>query len=102
MVVMQMLDHMLMFYPRQMKTIGGNMHFEIFPKLIRLFVNGNELKAGDMIDGKVILEKAVSRTQEIDVNYDQNSLTLMFSALNYFRPQHTYYRVRVYLFQFRA
>ena len=95
MVVMQMLDHMLMFYPRQMKTIGGNMHFEIFPKLIRLFVNGNELKAGDMIDGKVILEKAVSRTQEIDVNYDQNSLTLMFSALNYFRPQHTYYRVRV-------
>ena len=56
MVVMQMLDHMLMFYPRQMKTIGGNMHFEIFPKLIRLFVNGNELKAGDMIDGKVILE----------------------------------------------
>ena len=64
MVVMQMLDHMLMFYPRQMKTIGGNMHFEIFP-------------------------------QEIDVNYDQNSLTLMFSALNYFRPQHTYYRVRV-------
>ena len=96
MVVMQMLDHMLMFYPRQMKTIGGNMHFEIFPKLIRLFVNGNELKAGDMIDGKVILEKAVSRTQEIDVNYDQNSLTLMFSALNYFRPQHTYYRVRVF------
>ena len=94
-VVMQMLDHMLMFYPRQMRTIGGNMRFEIFPKLIRLFVNGIELKAGDELDGKVILEKAVSRVQEIDVNYDQNSLTLMFSALNYFRPQHTYYRVRV-------
>ena len=95
MVVMQMLDHMLAFYPREMRTINGGMSFEIFPKLIRLFVNGIELNAGDEIDGKVILEKAVARVQEINVNYDQNSLTLMFSALNYFRPQHTYYRVRV-------
>ena len=95
MVVMQMLDHMLAFYPREMRTLNGGMSFEIFPKLIRLFVNGIELNAGDEIDGKVILEKAVARVQEINVNYDQNSLTLMFSALNYFRPQHTYYRVRV-------
>jgi AraC-like DNA-binding protein len=95
MVVMQMLDHMLTFNPREMRTINGAMRFEIFPKLIRLFVNGNELKAGDELDGKVIIEKAVSRLQEINVNYDQNTLTLMFSALNYFRPQHTYYRVRV-------
>ena len=95
MVVMQMLDHMLAFYPREMRTINGGMSFEIFPKLIRLFVNGIELNAGDEIDGKVILEKAVARVKEINVNYDQNSLTLMFSALNYFRPQHTYYRVRV-------
>ena len=95
MVVMQALDHMVTFYPREMKTVNGSMRFEIYPKLIRFFVNGNELKAGDELDGEVILEKAVSRVREIDVNYDQNSLTLMFSALNYFRPQHTYYRVRV-------
>lgn len=95
MVVMQMLDHMVTFYPREMRTINGKMNFEIYPKLIRLFVNGNELKAGDELDGKVIIDKAVSRLREINVNYDQNSITMMFSGLNYFRPQHTYYRVRV-------
>ena len=95
MVVMQALDHMVTFYPREMRTINGGMRFELYPKMIRLFVNGNELKAGDELDGEVIIEKAVSRVREIDVNYDQNTITLMFSALNYFRPQHTYYRVRV-------
>ena len=95
MVVMQSLDHMVTFYPHQMNTINGAMRFEIYPKLIQLFVNGNEVKAGDEIDGQVILDKAVSRVKEIDLNYDQHSLTLIFTALNYFRPNHTYYRVRV-------
>lgn len=94
-VVMQSLDHMVTFDPHQMNTINGKMHFDIYPKLIQFFVNGNEVKAGDKVDGQVILDKAVSRVQEIDLNYDQNSLTLVFTALNYFRPNHTYYRVRV-------
>lgn len=95
MVVMQSLDHMVSFYPHLMNTINGNMRFEIYPKLIHFMVNGVEVKAGDEIDGQVILEKAVSRVNKIDLNYDQNSLTLIFTALNYFRPNHTYYRVRI-------
>ena len=95
MVVMQSLDHMVTFFPQQMNTLNGGMSFSIYPKLIQFFVNGNEIKAGDEIDGQVIIEKAVTRVAEVDLNYDQNSLTLVFSALNYFRPQHTYYRVRV-------
>ena len=58
-------------------------------------VNGNNLRTGEELDGNVILEKAISRTREINLNYNQNSVTLTFSALNFFRPQQTFYRVRV-------
>ena len=92
---MQMLDHVIEFNPEQMETITERIAYEIYPKLIRLMVNGNVIRTGQELDGNVILEKALSRTKEIDLNYDQNSLTLTFSALNYFRPQQTYYRVRV-------
>lgn len=95
MVVMQSLDHMVTFFPRKMKTIDGKTNFAISPKLIQFFVNGNEVKAGDEIDGHVIIDRAVTRVSEINLNYNQNSLTLVFTALNYFRPQHTYFRVRV-------
>ena len=33
--------------------------------------------------------------KEINLNYNQNSVTLTFSAMNYFRPQQTFYRVRI-------
>ena len=48
-----------------------------------------------MVDGRVILERSASRTHELHVNYNQNSLSLIFSGLNYLRPVQTYYRVRV-------
>lgn len=95
MVIMQSLDHMVTFNPHEMNTINGVMSFDVYPKLIKLFVNGIEVKAGEEVEGHIILEKAITRVDEVNLNYDQNSLTLVFSALNYFRPQHTYYRVRV-------
>lgn len=94
-LAMQMIDHMVEWKPEEMITITDAMKQEIYPKLIKLLVNGVEIKTGMELDGNVILPKALSRTGEIDLNYDQNSLSLTFSALNYFRPQQTYYRVRV-------
>ena len=94
-IVMQMLDHVIEFTPDKMGTIAKGVHFDISPKLIRLMVNGNNMHTGEELDGNVILEKALSRTKEINLGYNQNSVTLTFSALNYFRPQQTYYRVRV-------
>ena len=94
-IAMQMLDHVIEYNPEQMMTITDHIAYEIYPKLIRLMVNGNVIRTGQELDGNVILEKALSRTKEINLNYDQNSLTLTFSALNYFRPQQTYYRVRI-------
>ena len=93
-IVMQALDHVITFNPDKMKTLDDSVQFEIYPKLIRMLVNGNDLKTGEKLGGKVILDRALTRMKEINLNYDQNSVSLTFSGLNFFRPQQTYYRVR--------
>ena len=94
-IVMQGLDHVLTFNPDKMATISDSTRTEIYPKLIRLYVNGNDVFTGQEMDGNVILKKALTRTKVLDLNYNQNSISLTFSGLNYFRPQQTFYRVRV-------
>lgn len=94
-IVMQMLDHVVAFNPNHMLTLHSDMEFDLYPELVGLMVNGNRIRTGEEYDGKVILDQALIRTKEFNFNYDQNSLSLTFSALNYFRPQQTYYRVRV-------
>lgn len=94
-IVMQALDHVIAFNPNKMRTLTSDMGFKLYPKLVKLLVNGTEVKTGENLDGNVILTKALTRTKDINVNYDQNSLSLTFSALNYFRPRQTFYRLRV-------
>lgn len=94
-IAMQMLDHVVEFNPENMGTITNDENYELYPKLVRVMVNGNNMHTGEELDGKVILEKAIPRTSEINLSYLQNSVTLTFSALNYFRPQQTCYRVRI-------
>jgi AraC-like DNA-binding protein len=67
----------------------------MYPKLTSLLVNGNYVSAGSEVDGRVILDKAITRTAEINLNYDQNTVSLTFSALNFARPLQTFYRVRI-------
>lgn len=93
-IVMQMLDHIICFDPNVFFD-GEVLHVPLYPKLVRLLVNGSNMKAGQDMDGRVILRKTISRIRELTVDYDQNSLSLTFSALNYFRPIQTYYRFRV-------
>jgi len=94
-ITMQMLDHVIEFNPDKMVTVTEGVTYDITPKLIRLMVNGNNLQTGDELDGNVILDKAIPRMKEINLNYNQNSVTLTFSSMNYFRPEQTYYRVRI-------
>lgn len=94
-ITMKMLDHVLEFNPGEMTTITKGVTYPITPKLIRVMVNGNDLHTGDELDGNVILNMAIPRMKEINLNYNQNSVTLTFSAMNFFRPQQTFYRVRI-------
>jgi AraC-like DNA-binding protein len=94
-IAFQALDHVVVFNPDKMSTLDNSYPFKIFPKLIKLMVNGIDVNTTTEIDGKRILDRALSRIWGLDLNYNQNSLTLVFSALNYFRPQQTFYRVRI-------
>ena len=94
-IVMVATDHVVTFNPSKMSTIKEDGSVKLYPKLIKLMVNGIDIRTGDEMDGNVILEKAITRVYEINLNYNQNSLSLTFSALNFFRPCQTYYRVRV-------
>lgn len=93
-VVMQALDHVVTFNPMTMSIMENN-NILLHPKLVRLQVNGTNVMAGTKIDDKVVTEKAISRLNTIELSSTQNSLSLKFSALNYFRPIQTYYRYRV-------
>ena len=94
-IVMQSLDHVVAFNPTHMMTLESDIGFDLYPELVGLMINGNRVRTGETLNGKVILDRALIRIKEFNFDYDQNSLSLTFSALNYFRPQQTYYRVRV-------
>ena len=94
-IIMQSLDHVIAFNPNHMTTLNSSMGFELHPELVGIMVNGNRVRTGDKINGKVLFDQALIRIKEFNFDYDQNSLSLTFSALNHFRPQQTYYRVRV-------
>ena len=75
---MQSLDHIIVFNPKDLpQDLLRNM--KLAPKLVRVMVNGHNLEAGMELDGKVILDRAVSRIWEISVDYDLNTLSLTFS-----------------------
>ena len=94
-IVMQALDHVVTFQPADFDSVFMRMPYIMYPKLTQLLVNGINVQVGTTINGTVILDRAISRTKEINLNYDLNTVTLTFSALNYSRPLQTNYRVRV-------
>ena len=94
-IVMQSMDHVITFNPGKMSTLKSSMGFVLHPELVGLMINGNRVRTGEEYNGKVLLSQALIRIKEFNFDYDQNSLSLTFSALNHFRPQQTYYRVRV-------
>lgn len=93
-IVMQSLDHVVTFNVHEFNP-DRIRKLILAPKLTRLMVNGHFIGAGTELDGRVILDRAVTRVKEITVAYYQNTLSLAFSALNFMRPLQTYYRVRV-------
>ncbi len=94
-IVMQAIDHVVTFNPANFMSFFEQDAYEMHPKLTKLMVNGIDVTAGEKVNGEVVLEKAITRTKEINLNYDQNSISLTFSALNYARPLQTVYRTRV-------
>lgn len=93
-IVMQSLDHVVAFNPANFRLLG-KLDQRLYPKLVRLMIAGEVIGAGDTVGGRVILDRAITRARELRVNYNQNSMLLTFTGLNYTRPIQTYYRYRV-------
>lgn len=93
-IVMQAIDHVVAFHPDSFSVLKPHPS-KLYPKLIRLLVNGNFVSPGVVEDGNIIIDRAITRVKDIYLNSNQNSVSLTFSALNFFRPLQTYYRVRV-------
>ena len=94
-IVMQALDHVVTFNPDDFRKLHYDQTIKLYPKLIKLLVNGYEAEPDKPINGHVVLDRAVARAKEIKLNYNQNNISMTFSGLNYVRPLQTYYRVRV-------
>lgn len=93
-IIMKSVDHVVVFDPSVFKSSKRNL-FVLNPFFSQLYVNGQLMHAGEKIDDNVPLVKSAAHTDKIELNYNQNSVILVFSGLNYFRPRQTYYRVRV-------
>lgn len=94
-LVMQSLDHVVLIDPSDFRSFFNQKAYVLYPKLNKLLVNGIDVAAGDKVAGEVVLKRAITRTKIIDLTYEQNSISMTFSAQNYARPMKTFYRVRV-------
>ena len=94
-IVMQTTDHVVLFNPKRLEFVNTPHPYKLFPKLSRLLVNGSVVEPNVPIDGNVIIDRAIARAMVINLNSDQTTISLVFSALNYFRPLQSYYNVRV-------
>jgi signal transduction histidine kinase/CheY-like chemotaxis protein/ligand-binding sensor domain-containing protein/AraC-like DNA-binding protein len=65
------------------------------PLFTSLMLFGTKVKPGESYDGNTILKNAIAATNRLELNYNQNFVSIDFSALNYVNPTQTYYRYRL-------
>lgn len=94
-IVMQTIDHVVLFNPSQLEDVNAPHIYKLYPKLTKLMVNGYTVEPNVPLDDNIIIDRAITRAGVINLNSDQTTLTFTFSALNYYRPLQSYYRVRI-------
>nr|WP_314898395.1 two-component regulator propeller domain-containing protein [uncultured Flavobacterium sp.] len=60
---------------------------------IRLF--NKKINAGDTINGKILLNKSVTKIKEIELKYDEGYISFSFVALNYQNPERVKYAYKM-------
>lgn len=92
-IMMQSLDHVIVFNPQHLDYANKRRPFKLYPRLIRLMVDGNDIGPNQILDDIRIIDKAVNRCHTINLASNHTNISLLFTALNYYRPRQTYYRV---------
>ena len=76
-----------MFHPENIKTIT-----EFSPIVLTdLQIFNKSVAIGDKVEGHVILEKSISETRELVLNYNENVFSFEFASLNFSNPDKVKY-----------
>ncbi|MDP4208892.1 MAG: response regulator [Bacteroidota bacterium] len=65
------------------------------PLFTNLALFGTPIKTGEKYNNRIVLPRAISVIDTVKLNYNQNFISISFSALNYVNPSQTYYRYRL-------
>ncbi|WP_299669150.1 two-component regulator propeller domain-containing protein [uncultured Polaribacter sp.] len=65
------------------------------PKITRFKLNNKPIIAGDTIQGRVVLRKSISSTQEVTLRYDENYISFEFVALYFKNPEQVQYAYKM-------
>lgn len=55
----------------------------------------NNVSVGEIINGRVILEKSITKTDEIVLKHKENMFSIEFAALSYFHPEKNKYKYKL-------
>lgn len=71
------------------------MNYKLKPVLVNFSIMNRPVSDDGTYGNRVLMEQGLSYTSQVTLNYDENFIDLMVSALNYRSPQHTRYRYRM-------
>jgi signal transduction histidine kinase/ligand-binding sensor domain-containing protein/CheY-like chemotaxis protein/AraC-like DNA-binding protein len=69
---------------------------KVYPILTEVKLFNTIINAGDTINGRVLLDKSLSNTKEIELKYDEGYISLGFVALNFQNPERVKYAYKMY------
>lgn len=97
-IAMQSIDNITVFDPQvAIDNISdvNNAKYRLTPVIVNIFTMGARIEVGKQYNDNVILNKASSKTDSVELNYNQNNITFIVSSMNYYRPNETYFRYRL-------
>lgn len=65
------------------------------PMFVSFSLFNTPVKEREKYNNRIILEYPINKTDIIDLNHDENFITLEFSGLNYINPSQTYFRYKL-------
>ncbi|PQV48946.1 two component regulator with propeller domain [Jejuia pallidilutea] len=80
------------FHPDNIKESDS---VNLQPKIVNFKLNNKTVISGDSINGRVLLRKHISQTDNLQLNYDENYISFEFLALNFDNPENVQYAYRM-------
>src|SRR5574344_1650272 len=90
-ILMRGINGYTIFHPDSVKQQNA----DLTPILSNILLFGKPIMIGRKYDGEILMTTSPADIHQLNLNYQQNSLSFEFSALNYINPKQTVYRYRL-------